>query len=681
MNNRFTKYRGILICLSLAIVTFAVFYQMHRFKFITFDDPDYVFENRNIQAGITPETVKWAFTTSHAANWHPVTWLSHMLDWRLFGSNAGGHHLTSLIFHIANTLLLFIVLYQMTSATWQSAFVAAMFALHPMHVESVAWVSERKDVLSTFFGMLTMLAYLRYAKKPGIVRYMLIVLTFALGLMSKPMLVTLPFVLLLLDYWPLSRLGSKRSLFYLIVEKIPLFVMVFVSCTVTFIFQKQGGAMSGKRYDFLVRFANAIISYIQYIIKMIWPVRLSYFYSHPGENISVLYAVTAAVILLTVTILILRLAGKHKYLVTGWFWYIGTLAPVIGFVQVGAQAMADRYSYITLTGLFIMIAWGLPELLGKWKYKKNVLVSFAILIIFAMSICTWFQLGYWADSKTLYQHALDVTTDNYTANIHMSESMREQGNLDDSLYYCSQAIRIMPGAVRGHLRMGYLLRQAGRLDESAREYQKCLQARPNDSNALNGLGATLSRQGKYDQAVECLAKALRIRPSYAAAHDNMGHVLAIQGKLDEAVVHLNEALRLNPDFALAHYHLGQVQMQRGEINEAVAHFDEALKLNPDWFEPMNGLSWLLAVSKNNTVHNPDKAVNLAMRACELTDYKNPEILDTLAVAYAATGDFDKAVETVQKALELCKSSKQEDLKKEIENRLALYKAGEPYVEN
>jgi tetratricopeptide (TPR) repeat protein len=687
MGRNSSKNWSFLICLTLILTTFAVFYQVYRFKFVVYDDPVYVSKNPNIQAGITLKTIKWAFTAGYANNWHPLTWLSHMLDWQLFGTDAGGHHLTNLVFHIANTLLLFIVLKQMTHMLWPSAFVAALFALHPLHVQSVAWVSERKDVLSTFFWFLTMWAYVRFANRPKIADYLLVVAFLALGLMAKPMLVTLPFVLLLLDYWPLDRFSPKRGkaglrLSYLLIEKVPLFAIVLASCIITFIVQRKSGAMRPIEICSLsVRFANASISYLRYIIKMIWPARLAVYYPHPGQDVSILYAVISAAVLLAVTILILRLAAERRYLVTGWFWYLGTLVPVIGLVQVGSQAMADRYSYITLTGLFIIIAWGLPDLLAKWRYKKIALASSALLIVSAVSLCTHFQLGYWRNNISLFQHALDVTEDNYTAHVCISESLCEQGRLDEAIYHYREAIRIKSELLPAHLRLAGVLCDAGRLDEAVSESRKCLQMQPNDPNVLNTLGIALGQQGKFSEAVRYLTEALRIDPDFADAHTNLGYAMTFQGSLDEAVVHLVKALRLDPNSALAHYHFGKALERKGKISEAITHFEEALWLKPDWVEPMNDLAWFLAASKETSIHNPDKAVRLALRACELTGYKKPVLLDTLAVSYAATGAFDKAVETAEKALELCQSSGQETFKDEIKNRLVLYKAGIPYVES
>jgi tetratricopeptide (TPR) repeat protein len=642
------EHRSICICLALTLTTTVVFHQVCTYNFINYDDHKYVYKNPNIQANITLEAIKWAFTTGYTANWHPLTWLSHMLDWQLFGSKPAGHHLTNLIFHIANTLLLFIVLKQMTHRIWASAFVAALFALHPLHVESVAWVAERKDVLSTFFWMLTMWAYVRFVSRPKISSYLLVVVFFALGLMAKPMLVTLPFVLLLLDYWPLTRVSFKRqAIYHLIQEKIPLFVLSALSSVITFLVQRSGGAiakLAGLPLKF--RIFNAIISYIEYIKKMIWPVRLAVFYPHPDRNISILYAVISAIFLLAVTILILRFAKNRRYLVTGWFWYLGTLLPVIGLVQVGQQALADRYSYITLTGLFIIIAWGLPDLLAKWQYRKTALTLSALVIILVMSICTYFQVRHWQNSLTLFQHALDSTKDNYIAHERIAAWLCGQSRLDEAIYH----------------------------------YKRAIEMNPRDADVYLELGAVFVAKGKFDEAVKYFDESLRIKPDFADAHTTIGRALALQSNLDEAVVHFAEALRLDPHSAQAHYHLGKTLVQAGKIDEAITHFEEALRLNPDWVEPMNDLAWFLVTSKETTIHNADKAIGLARRACELTDYKKPGLLDTLAVAYAAAGDFSKAIETAEKALELCQSPEQNTLKKEIENRLVLYKAGKAYIE-
>jgi tetratricopeptide (TPR) repeat protein len=646
MNSKLTKYRDFWICLILMLATVAVYYQVCSYDFVIYDDSSYIYKNPNIHNGITLQAVKWAFTTVHSANWHPLTWMSHILSWQIFGPNAGGHHLINLIFHVANTVLIFLVLRRMTNAIWQSAFVAALFALHPLHVESVAWIAERKDVLSTFFWLLTMWAYWYYVNKPGIVRYLWVAVFLILGLMSKPMLVTLPFVFLLLDYWPLERFG-KRTFFNLVGEKIPFIILSAASSVITLLVQQSGRAVvSLDILPLKFRILNALVSYTEYIARTFWPSHLAVFYPHPTNNLTAGQAAAAVLLLLVISFLVIRLAAGHRYLLTGWFWYLGTLVPVIGFIQVGNQATADRYCYITLTGLFIIVAWGVSDLLAKWRHKRIAIVSSAVLIISAISICSYNQLRCWQNSLTLFRHALDVTENNYIAHLRMAEFLCEQQ----------------------------------KLGEAAEEYQKYLQIMPNDADELNAYGVVLGRLGRYDEAVKYLNQAVQIKPDFADAHANLGYVLKIQGNYDEAASHFVKALQVDPNSVLAHYHYGNILVKSGKVDEAFTHFEKALQLKPNWIELMNTMAWCRAVNGKTAFLNPDKAVKLAERACELTNYKEPELLDTLAVAYAAAGKFDKAIEITEKALELCQSPEREVLKKEIERRLVLYKAGKPYIE-
>jgi len=546
-----------LICMVLTLAAIAVYYQVWTYDFVNWDDSISIYENPNIQAGITLKAIKWVFSFNDFwAMWHPLTWLSHMLDWQLFGPNAGGHHLTSLVFHIANTLLLFIVLKRMTRELWPSAFVAALFALHPLHVESVVWLSERKDVLSTFFWLLTMWAYVRFVNRPKITGYLLVVVFLALGLMSKPMLVTLPFVLLLLDYWPLERFPARRSLSYLLIEKIPLFAMVIALSIITFIIQKKGGAVA-KLAGFSLKFCiyNAFISYIQYIIKMIWPARLAFFYPHPGPNVSVLFAWISAGFLLAATIFIFRFAKSRRYLATGWFWYLGTLVPVIGFIQVGSQAMADHYSYITLTGLFIIIAWGLPELLEKWPHQKTMLWVSSLIVLSALAICAHLQQRYWKDRMTLFQHALNVTSNNYTAHTCIADALLKQGRIEEAIWHNTEAVRIKPDYLIAVNGLGLALYKAGRIDEAIHYYKRALEISPRTVEIHVNLGAALTVKGEFAQAVKEYEKILLVQPQNAVTHNNLGIALCQLGKFDEAIEHFNQAVKIAPDYMTARNNL------------------------------------------------------------------------------------------------------------------------------
>lgn len=717
------KYWVIGIYATLILVTVLAFWQLTRCDFIVYDDPVYVTENPYVRSGFTIENIVWAFNSRYASNWHPLTWFSHMLDWQLFGKNFGWHHLTSLLLHIASTLLLFAVMRQMTGAIWRSAFVAALFAIHPLHVESVAWLSERKDVLSTFFWFLTMICYVRYVKRPSGAGYLLTLLVFALGLMAKPMLVTLPFVLLLLDYWPLNRIenlsltesSSRQIVFHLVREKIPFFALSTASSIVTFFAQRNTAVVQIHKLPVITRIANATVAYLEYIEKTFWPSRLAAFYPYSTDRLSIWRITSAALLLVLITIWAIRLAPRHRYLTTGWFWYLGTLVPVIGLVHVGLQARADRYTYVSLTGLFIMIAWGVPELLTNWRYRKILLAVSVVVIISALSICTWFQTALWRNNVTLFEHALKVTDDNYLAYSLLAYSYHQQGKLDQALEYDAMALQINPGYPPAHVNTGIILFQKSKLDEAAAHFKQALQINPDlvvahknlgkilglqgkleeaaarfrkgislessDSDLYRELGTVLGRQGRFDEALEQLNEALRIKPDFADAHSNLGYAFLCQNKFDQAAIHLEKAIQLDPNSDKAHYHLAIALNEKGEIAEAVTHLWDALHLRPDWIEPLNSLAWFLAAYKDTPVYNPQKAVELAKRACELTSYNDARLLDTLALSYAAAGNFKNAVVTVEKALNIVAASKDNKLIEQIQKRLELYETGQPYVES
>ena len=668
------------IYLILALTTLAVYWQVYNFEFTNYDDDEYVSKNKHIITGLTGENIIWVLTSQHVGNWHPLTGVSHILDSQLFDSNAGRHHLTSLLFHIVNTLLLFTVLKQMTVSTWKSAFVAALFALHPLHVESVAWVSERKDVLSTFFWILAIAAYFRYVKSPSLSRYLLTLFLFILGLMSKPMIVTLPFVFLLLDYWPLERL-ERKNLYRLILEKIPFFALAAISSIVTFFVQRSAGAVRKiETIPLASRIENALLSYIAYIWKMIWPSHLAVFYPHPENKPQLVPAIIAAMVLVTLTVLIIALASRYKYLPVGWFWYLGTLVPVIGLVQVGDQAMADRYTYIPLTGLFIIIAWGADDLLRECGYKKVILQISPLVVFVCLAICTWFQISYWRNSITLLEHALDVTKDNYVAHYYLTNPLAEQGKLDQAIEHFEETLRIKPNEPIVHKNMAMALASTGNLTEAITHLNEAIRLDPNLAEAYSGLGYMLNRQGKFRDANDCFTQAFRLKINSAGAHSNFAYTLFNLGRYDESVSHLKTVVQLKPDSATDYYNLASTLVSAGKIDEAVTNFQKTLSLDPNQLESMNKLAWLLATHKESKFYNPQEALRLAEKACKLVKSPDTALLDTFAAAYAATGKFQQALLIAEEALRLAESSQQKNKADEIQNRIRLYKLYQPYVE-
>lgn len=596
------RKQTILICLILAAAVIAVYYQVCSYDFIEYDDPQYVYENPVIQKGFTHESVKWAFTAGQVAYWHPLTWLSHILDWKLFGANAGGHHFVNLVFHIANTILLFIVLARMTQSKLSSAFAVGLFALHPLHVESVAWVSERKDMLSAFFWILTMWAYTRYVEKSGFGNYLLIIVCYLCALMSKPIAMTLPFVLLLLDYWPLNRLewngpkdgpgyeikenpqhkaGGLSILGRLVLEKIPLFIFAVLSGVITFFNQKKVGAMNvGQEWGFLVRIKNVPVSYLQYIKKTIWPDKLSFFYPHQAHEISSVKVIASVFVLILITIFVLVYIKKHRYLFTGWLWFLGTLIPVIGIIQVGDQAYADRYTYISLTGLFIMIAWGVPELIGKWKYRKEILWISSIAVLSVLGVLSYIQQKYWKNTETLCEHALEVTEDNFKAHFFLAKTFFSQGNNEGVLEQTREGLALKPDFVYLINLKGVTLSRMGRFDEAIECYRRELEIDPNRTHAYANIGFAYASGGQYEDAVKYYRKALESLDK-PEIHNNLGDVLLRLEKYSEAVEEYKKVLLEIPDNAEIHNKLGFTFAYTGQYDEAIAHFKEALRIDPN----------------------------------------------------------------------------------------------------
>ncbi len=603
-----------IIFLLLLVATLSAYWQVLDNDFVIYDDDVYVTENIHVHNGVTFDSLTWAITSSHASNWHPLTWISHMIDYQLYGLNPKGHHLTNLLLHVANTLLLFLILVRMTGTLWQSSFVAALFALHPIHVQSVAWVAERKDVLSTFFMMLTVWAYILYVKKGEVRRYMLVILFFVLGLMSKPMIVTLPFILLLLDFWPLGRLCSFRDtrnvvigqqtnermdIFRLLLEKVPFFALAVVSSIVTFIVQERGGAVQLlKVYSLQTRIINAFVAYIDYIASMIWPVKLAVLYPHPGDSIPLWKGVVAGLVLVLITILAIRKARNIPYIAVGWLWYVVTLIPVIGIVQVGSQAMADRYTYITLIGLFVIIAWGANDLLSKLVHRKIWLGTLTATLISILIILTWKQVQNWENSITLFKHTLKNTTNNFVIHNNLGIAFDKQDRTEEAISHYLQSLRIIPDFAEAHNNIGIALGKQGRTKEAIEHFLQALQLKPDYVDAHDNLGIALVKQGRTEEAIEHFLQALQLKPDYVDAHNNLGTALVRHGRTEEAIEHYLQALRLKPDYVDAHNNLGTALSKQGRTEEAIKHFMQVLRLKPDHVDARNNLAITLVRNGN-----------------------------------------------------------------------------------
>ena len=607
------KTMQIAICIFLVVATFTVYWQVQDHEFLNYDDKEYVTNNWNVKAGLTSESIKWAFTTGHFANWHPMTWLSHMLDFQLYGSHPKGHLLINLLIHIANALLLFLVLFRMTGALWQSGFVAALFALHPFNVESVAWISERKNVLSTLFWLLTIWSYVRFVEKPSPKRYGLTALFLMVGLMSKPMLVTLPFVLLMLDFWPLGRwrllpeseknndLKEGEKFSKLIREKIPFFIIVVGSSIITFIVQKSGGALKAMEDNSLsARIANAMVSYVTYLGKTFWPSGLSVFYPHPGDTLPAWQAFICAALLLGISFFAVQKMRKAPYLAFGWFWFLGTLVPVIQIVQTGAHAMADRYAYVPTIGLFIIIAWGLPDLLARWNHREKAPVIFAGLLI-PLMVATGNQVDHWKDSITLFKHAISVTDNKYPdialTHNNLGIAQEEKGRISEAITHYRTAMKIKPGFALPHNNLGNVLFATKKTEEAITYYKSALKLNPDYAMAHSNLGIALEEKGEFEEAIAHYREAVRLEPNLVLAHYNLGIVLKEKGELEEAISHYREAIKFKPDYDLAHINLGNALLAIRKTDEAITHYRFAIKINPNHILAHNNLKIALRQSE------------------------------------------------------------------------------------
>jgi tetratricopeptide (TPR) repeat protein len=692
---KFNKRQVLFISIALVAATLAAYEPIRHNDFVSYDDTTYITENPNVTGGITQHSIVWAFTTGHSSNWHPLTWLSHMLDYEIYGLNPLGHHITNVLIHIVNSLLLFWILRKMTGTIWTSAFVAGVFALHPLQVDSVAWAAEKKTVLSGLFWLLTIAVYIHYTKQPRLGRYLLLFVVFGFCIMTKPVVVTLPLVLLLLDYWPLERvkwgqLGTpssptkvirhKASMGRLITEKIPLFALSAILCLITFVSQKSGGAVIElETVPLDYRIANMFFSYIRYIGKMIWPSRLAVFYPYHIADLSVTTVIICAALFALITILAIYTYRQNKHITTGWLWYVVTLVPVIGLVQAGFQSLANRYMYLPMLGLLIIIAWSAKDLIVKHPQLKAVTAVMGTIVLLSLLILTRAHVRHWQNSITLFEYALKTTTNNATAEVNYGIALlHEAGRFDEVISHLRKAVRLNPTFAIARYNLGKILLQQGKSNEAIECFNELLQQNGDSAEAHFNLAVAFNMQKKYDDAIKHLAKVLEIDPNYPDARNKMEITLIISGRTNDAFAYFNEILRTSKDPAEEYTNLGVVYTQAGKYELAIQSFTKAVELKPNSTTTLNNLAWTLATTGDVSVSDANKAVELAQHACELTGYKNPSFLDTLAAAYAAAGKFDDAVKTAKQALDIAKSGDQEGLTNEIQSHIKLYQAGQPH---
>jgi Flp pilus assembly protein TadD len=570
------------IYVLLAGAVLAAYGQVLHFDFVTYDDPDYVTGNPHVQAGLTWPGVAWAFRSSFAGNWFPLTWISHMLDCSLFGLDSGWHHFTNVCLHMLSTLFWFAVLKRLTGARWRSALVAFLFALHPLHVESVAWVAERKDVLSSLFWVLTLWSYAAYTARPGPVRYGLTIFLFCLGLMAKPMLVTLPVVFLLLDQWPLQR-GTRM------LEKIPFFAAsIGVSLVTFFVHEEVGATASLSLIPAGVRFENSLVSYVAYFLQMLWPADLAVFYPYPLGSL-VVPAVIAGIVLTAVTVLVIRDFPHRPYLAVGWLWYLITLLPVIGLIQVGAQARADRYTYLPMIGLSIALVWGVSEALDRWP---RIQIALAATLCLTCLTLTWRQVQYWRDSISLYQHAIDVTLENYVARYNLAAVLETRGELAEAAGQLRETVRIRPRFAAAHSALGQLLAKQGRPEQALPELQTAVSLKPDLGDVHVRLGSVLGTLGRTEEAAAAFSEGIRIQPNNADAHYNFGIALAQDGKLQDAAREFRATVKLRPDDVEARFNLGIALDSLGQAGEAIEQLSEVVRIRPEFTEARQALQGL-----------------------------------------------------------------------------------------
>jgi protein O-mannosyl-transferase len=712
------------ICVVLAVITWLIFGQTLAHDFVNYDDEIYVYDNAKVAAGSSLQNIGWAFTHTVCANWHPLTVISHMLDCQLYGLKPAGHHFTNVLLHTIAVILLFLVLRQMTGTLWRSAFVAVLFAIHPLHVESVAWISERKDVLSAVFFMLILGAYTRYTRTLSLTSYLFVLLFLTFGLMSKPILVTVPFVLLLLDYWPLKRFTSetpgksgrrrrtegRANIRRIFLEKIPLLFLSFACCAATLLAQRHF-IDPIDRLSLAERLGNAAVAIIVYLRQLVWPSGLSIFYPHPRHSLFAVQISIAAVALLGVSAAAFIYRHKHPYFVTGWFWFLGMLVPVSGIVQVGTQARADRYTYLPQIGLYILVTWFVADIVSSWRNQRVLLSAAMVSSIIILMWAAWKQTSYWRDSRTLWTHALVADPQNDTAHNGLSNLALRQNRFEEAVFHARKALQVRPDSAdarsnlglallgtgqktdariefqkvietsptrpRVHYNLGTLLLDSAQLEEAIAEFQKELEIQPDFVEAQTNLGIALEQKGAHDDAVACFQKAVQLDPRRPKVHYNLATVFLREGQFDQAIAYLEKELQINPASGEAHNDLGIAWSQKGRIDEAIGQWQKTLELQPHNLSAYCNLVWVFATFPDDAIRSGAKAVALGERALELSGEQDPRIYRLLAAAYAENGQFDKAIETAQRGSALATKQGNSAIANVLESNIDLYRHNLP----
>jgi tetratricopeptide (TPR) repeat protein len=707
-----------IVGMILVLGTLALFAPCLLNEFVNYDDEQYVTMNAHVQEGLRPSSLWWTLTATEAANWHPLTWISLEFDYQLYRGNPVGFHLTNVVIHSINVMLVYVLLKTMTGATWPSALTAALFGCHPLRVESVAWVAERKDVLSALFWLWTSLAYVHYVKRPVPGRYLIVVVLFALGLLSKPMLVSLPCALLLLDYWPLARMSMPirwHHASWLLLEKLPLAAMAAASSVVTLFAQRHAGAIDAlPNLPLGVRFENAAGSYVAYLEKMIWPDNLAAFYAHPGGHLPFVQVIGSILLLGGITGSSIALARRAPYFLVGWLWYLGTLVPVIGIVQVGLQGMADRYTYIPGIGIAVALCFGLRDVAVRLRLPVFVSAGTAALLIGSCCIVTLAQIRYWHDSISLWRRALDVAGPSWKAENNYATALESRGLWKEASMHYQAAIRLDPTKADPYFNMGVGLGRRRQPREAIPYFQEAIARRPNWAEAHNSLGSALLESGSRQEAIEEFERAVKLAPDYALGHYNLGYALLRKGDFAQAASHLQKALDFTPRFSEAWDNLGIVFCLQGEYVKAAERFEQAIRLGPGvakyrfdlahakralsqesdfhrlaleglvrdrhWPDGACQTAWTWATHPSAQVRSGALALRLAQQACEVTPAPPARFLDTLAAAYAEMGQFDQALQTLRQAMAASAQDKSIPLTALVAQR-HLYENRQPFRDN